>query len=100
MIDFPTEFGSNLAASLPFVLPLLFGAILLLLYQRYLPPKETRRTIVILVGLLGLTGAFILLLYAGFGFTFGSYELFVAILQRVTHMLFTYSIVYFMVYLV
>ncbi|MFW9932602.1 MAG: hypothetical protein ACFFDR_08090 [Candidatus Thorarchaeota archaeon] len=100
LIDFPTEFGSNLAASLPFVLPLLFGAILLLLYQRYLPPKETRRSVIILIGLVGLIGAFILILYSGFGFTFGSYDLFVAILQRVSHMLFTYSIVYFMVYLV
>ncbi len=100
LIDFPTEFGSNLAASLPYILPLLFGAILLLLYQRYLPPKELRRNIIILIGILGLAGAFLLLLYSGFGFSFGSYDLFEAILQRVTHMVFTYNIVYFMVYLV
>jgi len=84
LIDFPTEWGSNLAGVLPFVLPLLFGAILLLLYQRYLPRKDTVRTISIFVGIVGLLGAFILVLYAGFGsmdwipgeISFGSYDLF------------------------
>lgn len=108
LIDFPIEFGSNLAASLPYVLPLLFGAILLLLYQRYLPAKEPRRNLIILVGLLGLAGAVVMVLYAGFGsmwwvpgdYSFGSYDIFIAVLQRVTHMVFTYSVVYFLVYLI
>ncbi len=108
LIEFPTEFGSNLAAVIPFALPLVFGAILLLLYQRYLPSKELRRNLIIFIALLGAAGAFIMILYAGFGsmywmptdVSFGSYDVFVAILQRVTHMVFTYNIAYFMIYLI
>jgi len=109
LIGFPTEYGSNLVAALPFALPLIFGAILLLLYQRYLPSTERRRNVIIFIGILGIVGAFILILYSGFGSmwwlpddsaSFGSYDLYYAILQRVSNMLFVYGIQYFMVYLI
>ncbi len=102
-----TEIGSNLVAVFPYALPLLFGGILLLLYQRYLPHEERRRNIILLVGILVLATSFLMILYAGFGsmwwgpdeLTFGSYDLFMAILQRLTMMAFSYSIVYSMIYL-
>ncbi|MDF1539898.1 MAG: hypothetical protein P1Q69_13450 [Candidatus Thorarchaeota archaeon] len=102
-----TDIGSNLVAVFPYALPLLFGGILLLLFQRYLPNEERRRNMILLVGILGLASSILLILYAGFGsmwwgpeeLTFGSYDVFIAILQRLTMMAFSYSIVYSMIYL-
>jgi predicted nucleic acid-binding Zn-ribbon protein len=107
LVNIPTEFGSNLAAVLPYALPLIFGGILLLLYQRFLPQEERRRNAIVFVGIAGLLVAALMILYAGFGsgwwssesIPFGSYDIFFAVLQRVTNMVFTYSIVYFLIYL-
>lgn len=107
LVNIPTEFGSNLAAVLPYALPLIFGGILLLLYQRFLPQEERRRNVIVFVGIAGLLIAALMVLYAGFGsgwwssenVPFGSYDIFFAVLQRVTNMVFTYSILYFLIYL-
>ncbi|MFW9907852.1 MAG: hypothetical protein ACFFEF_04695 [Candidatus Thorarchaeota archaeon] len=102
-----TEIGSNIVAVLPYVLPMLMGSILFLLYQRYLPREERRRNATLAIGILGVVSSLVLVLYAGFGsmwwgpegLTFGSYDVFIAILQRVSNMAFAYSIVYSLIYL-
>jgi uncharacterized protein YlxW (UPF0749 family) len=97
-----SDIGSNLVAVFPYVLPLLFGGIMLLLFQRYLPRDEPRRNVTLIVGIVGIVSASIMVLYAGFGsmwVTFGSYDTFIAILQRLTMMAFEYSIIYSMIYL-
>jgi len=102
-----TDIGSNLVAIFPYALPLLFGGILLLLFQRHLPREERRRNVITLVGILGLASSLLLIFYAGFGsmwwgpenLTFGSYDIFIALLQRLTLMAFAHSIVYSMIYL-
>ncbi len=107
LVSIPTEFGSNLAAVLPYALPLIFGSILLLLYQRFLPQDERRRNVIVFVGIAGLLVAALMILYAGFGsgwwssenVPFGSYDIFFAVLQRLTNMVFTYDILYFLIYL-
>ena len=107
LIDF-TEIGSNLVAIFPYALPLIFSGIMLLLFQRYLPREEARRNVILFVGIVGIASAFLMIFYAGFGsfwwlpgdLTFGSYDIFIAVLQRVTMMAFTYSIIYSMIYLI
>lgn len=107
LVNIPTEFGSNLAAVLPYALPLIFGGILLLLYQRFLPQEERRRNVIVFVGIGGLLLAALMILYAGFGsgwwssenVPFGSYDIFFAVLQRVTNMVFTYNVLYFLIYM-
>lgn len=103
-----TDIGSNLVAVFPYVLPMLFSGIILLLFQRYLPREERRRNLILGLGIFGLAMSFIIVLYAGFGsvwwgpeeLTFGSYNEFIQILQRLSNMAFAYSIVYSMIYLV
>ncbi|MHA1906138.1 MAG: hypothetical protein ACW98Y_02500 [Candidatus Thorarchaeota archaeon] len=103
-----TEIGSNLVAVIPYVLPLMFGGIMLLLFQRYLPRDEPRRNVILFVGIVGVVSAALLILYSGFGsmwwipgeLTFGSYDVFIAVLQRITMMAFQYSILYSLVYLI
>ncbi len=101
-IDFNADFGSNLVAILPYALPLIFGGIMLLLFQRYLPREEPKRNVLLFVGIVGVGSSVLMILYAGFGsmwVTFGSYNIFISILQRLTLMAFTYSIIYSMIYL-
>ncbi|MGV9170239.1 MAG: hypothetical protein ACOC38_09905 [Promethearchaeia archaeon] len=88
--------GSDLVAVLPYVLPLIFLAILLLLYQRYLPREEMKRNVIVFVGLGSFLVSILAVLYAGFGsvwwgpteLTFGSWWPLVRRLQFVTDIVF------------
>ena len=95
LIDF--EFpGSDLAAVVPYVLPLIFVGTVFLLYQRYMSREELRRNLLVLGGIVCYALAFLLVLYAGFGavwwgadeVTFGSWSLFVGVLQFITDSIF------------
>ncbi|MHA1483770.1 MAG: hypothetical protein ACTSPR_00455 [Candidatus Thorarchaeota archaeon] len=95
LIDF--EFpGSDLAAVVPYVLPLIFVGTVFLLYQRYMPRAERNRNLLVLGGGVCYLLAFALVLYAGFGaiwwgpdeLTLGSWGLFVRVLQFVTDSVF------------
>ena len=66
LIDF--EFpGSDLAAVVPYVLPLIFVGTVFLLYQRYMPRTERNRNLLVLGGGVCYLLSFVLVLYAGFG---------------------------------
>ncbi len=95
LIDF--EFpGSDLAAVVPYVLPLIFVGIVFLLYQRYMPREERNRNLLVLGGIVCYALAFMLVLYAGFGavwwgadeLTLGSWSQFVGVLQFITDSVF------------
>ncbi|MHA1652361.1 MAG: hypothetical protein ACTSYX_06125 [Candidatus Thorarchaeota archaeon] len=95
MVDFQFPM-SDVVAVIPYVLPMLFIGLTLLLYQRHLDPKERVRNLMVLVGVICLIASFLLLLYAGFGsvwwgppeLTFGSWWAFVGGLQFVTDIIF------------
>ncbi|MBS3794332.1 MAG: hypothetical protein KGY80_05530 [Candidatus Thorarchaeota archaeon] len=84
--------ASDLIAVLPYVFPLIFLAILLLLYQRYLPREDMKRNIIVFVGLGSFLVSILAILYAGFGsvwwgpseLTFGSWWPLIRRLQLVT----------------
>ena len=95
LIDF--EFpGSDLAAVIPYVLPLIFVGTVFLLYQRYMPREELKRNLLVLGCIVCYTLSFFLVLYAGFGAiwwgsdedTLGSWSLFIRVLQFVTDSVF------------
>jgi hypothetical protein len=95
LIDF--EFPmSDLVAVIPYVLPLLFIGISLLLFQRHLPRTERRRNLMVLIVLLCIISSSLLVLYAGFGsywwrqdgVTLGSWWTFVGMLQAFTDLVF------------
>ncbi|MCK5302384.1 MAG: hypothetical protein KAJ96_04510 [Candidatus Thorarchaeota archaeon] len=95
LIDF--EFpGSDLAAVVPYVLPLIFVGTVFLLYQRYMPRAERNRNLLVLGGVVCYLLSFVLVLYAGFGaiwwgadeHTIGSWSEFVGVLQFVTDSVF------------
>ena len=95
LIDF--EFPmSDLVAVIPYVLPLLFIGISLLLFQRHLPRTERRRNLTVLIVLLCIISSSLLVLYAGFGsywwrqdgVTLGSWWTFVGMLQAFTDLVF------------
>jgi uncharacterized membrane protein (DUF485 family)/uncharacterized small protein (DUF1192 family) len=85
---------SDLVAVLPYVLPLIFIGIILLLFQRYLPRESLRRNIYWLSGWACFAVSFIVVLYAGFGSgwlssqPFGSWWAFVGVVQGITDLLF------------
>ena len=94
-IDF--EFPmSDLVAVIPYVLPLIFVGLLLILYQRYMPREAFRRNLVVLTSIGCFAVSFLLVLYAGFGsgwwapapLTFGSWWGFVTALQGLTDAIF------------
>jgi len=88
--------ASDLIAVLPYVFPLIFLAILLLLYQRYLPREDMKRNIIVFVGLGSFLISILAILYAGFGsvwwgpdeLTFGSWWPLIRRLQLVTDIVF------------
>ncbi|MHA1588878.1 MAG: hypothetical protein ACTSV9_08925 [Candidatus Thorarchaeota archaeon] len=95
LIDF--EFpGSDLAAVVPYVLPLIFVGTVFLLYQRYMPRAERNRNLLVLGGVVCYLSAFVLVLYAGFGaiwwgadeHTIGSWSEFIGVLQFATDSVF------------
>ncbi len=89
-------FPSDLIAVIPYVLPLLFVGILLLIYQRYLPQTDLVRNIMVVVCVLCFLSAMVLVLYAGFGQnmwgptgpTLGSWSVFIEGVQWVTSVIF------------
>jgi hypothetical protein len=87
VIDAPMD---DIVASLPYIVPLLTLAILLFLYQRHLPQNETKRNLILLVGILSFGVAMIALLYSSFGviLDFGSAVTFGHLLQLLTDIFF------------
>ncbi len=90
LVDFGIPMD-DIVATLPYVLPALFVAIVLLLYQRHLPKDSMTRNLVVLFSLLCLIGACGLVVYAASGalwWTFGSYGTFTAGIQLITDLIF------------
>jgi len=88
------NFGSpmdDIVATLPYVLPLLFVAAILILYQRHLPQDELKRNLMVLFGLICFLISGGLLVYAASGalwWTFGSWPFFSGSLQVITNVIF------------
>ncbi len=81
----------DIVATLPYVIPLLFFAIILSLYQRHLPQESLRRNLMVLFSILSLILSFGLLLYASssaLSWTFGSWSMFSSGLQALTNLIF------------
>ena len=57
----------DLLAVVPYVLPLIFLATALLLYQRHMPQNEPMRNLVVLIIIGCYFSAFLLVLYSGYG---------------------------------
>lgn len=99
--------ASDLIAVLPYVFPLIFLGILLLLYQRYLPREDMKRNIIVFVGIGSFLISILAILYAGFGsvwwgpseLTFGSWWPLIRRLQLVTDIVFG-SVVVGVIYVV
>ncbi|MCF2136386.1 MAG: hypothetical protein K9W43_04015 [Candidatus Thorarchaeota archaeon] len=87
---------SDIIAVVPYVLPMLFIGATLLLYQRHLVPEAMSRNAMVFVGALCYILSFLLILYAGFGsvwwgppeLTFGSWAIFMGLLQATTDLIF------------
>lgn len=87
LIDF--EFpASDLVAVLPYVLPLIFIGTTFILFQRFMPQKDLKRNVLWISSLGCFITASVLVLYSGFGFSFGSWWGFVTLLQGVTDIIF------------
>ncbi len=81
----------DIVATLPFVLPLLFIASILMLYQRHLPRDEMKRNLMVLFSIVSIVLSAGLLLYATSGalwWTFGSWAMFSSALQLITDYVF------------
>ena len=85
-IEFPV---SDLIAVIPYVLPLIFIGSSFILYQRFLPKDELKRNILWGSSFICYISAFVLVLYTGFGFTFGSWWSFVTGVQWLTNIIFS-----------
>jgi predicted nucleic acid-binding Zn-ribbon protein len=85
--QFPMD---DIVAALPYVLPLLTLTILLFLYQRHLPQTETKRNIMLFIGILSFGAAMISIIYSAFGtlLGFGSASTFGHFLQLLTDIFF------------
>jgi uncharacterized phage infection (PIP) family protein YhgE len=88
---------SDLVAVIPYVLPLLFMGVMLLLFQRHLPQTQPRRKVMVFGTLFCFVSSILLVAYAGFGSywwlpgdhpTIGSWLLFVSVLQWLTDSIF------------
>ncbi|TFG34151.1 hypothetical protein EU527_04695 [Candidatus Thorarchaeota archaeon] len=82
----------DIVATLPYVIPLVFFAITLLLYQRHLPQDNITRNLMVFSSLSSLIISFGLLLYAASSvlwWTFGSWASFSSGLQAVTDFIFS-----------
>jgi len=81
----------DIVATLPYVLPLLFIASILILYQRHLPRDEFKRNLMVLFSIISIVLSAGLLLYAAFGGPpqgFGSWAIFSSVLQLITDYVF------------
>ena len=80
----------DIVASIPYVVPLLALAILLVLYQRHLPQTAMKRNIILCVGILSFGAAMIAVIYSVFGtlLGFGSATTFGHFLQLLTDIFF------------
>jgi hypothetical protein len=80
----------DIVASIPYVVPLLALAILLVLYQRHLPQTAMKRNIILCVGILSFGAAMIAVIYSAFGtlLGFGSATTFGHFLQLLTDIFF------------
>jgi predicted RNase H-like nuclease (RuvC/YqgF family) len=81
----------DIIATLPYALPALFIATVLLLYQRHLPQDDLKRNMMVLFSILCILGAGGLVVYAASGalwWEFGSYGTFSAGLQIITDIIF------------
>lgn len=81
----------DIIATLPYVIPLVFFAITLLLYQRHLPQENIKRNFMIFISVMSLLTSFGLLLYAASSalwWTFGSWAVFSSGLQAITNFIF------------
>ncbi|MHA1614150.1 MAG: hypothetical protein ACTSYJ_04850 [Candidatus Thorarchaeota archaeon] len=81
----------DIVATLPYVLPLLFFAIILILYQRHLPQDELKRNLMVLFSIICFLLSGGLVVYAASGalwWTFGSWSFFSAALQIITNIIF------------
>ncbi len=92
--DLFVDFGvpmDDIVATLPYVLPLLFFATILLLYQRHLPQDGRKRNLMVLFSIISFIISIVFVLYAASGalwWEFGSYNDFVAGLQVLTNFIF------------
>jgi len=94
LVDFGVPMD-DIVATLPYVLPLLFFATILLLYQRHLPQDELKRNLMVLFSILSFLLATGLVVYAASGalwWEFGSYVRFTSILQTVTNFIFNSTV--------
>ncbi|MGY5857784.1 MAG: hypothetical protein RTU63_00325 [Candidatus Thorarchaeota archaeon] len=90
LVDFGAPMD-DIVATLPYVLPALFIATILLLYQRHLPQDSLKRNVMVLFSILCIISATGLIVFAASGalsWEFGSYGTFSAALQLVTDFIF------------
>ncbi|TFG94923.1 hypothetical protein E4H12_14295, partial [Candidatus Thorarchaeota archaeon] len=90
LVDFGTPMD-DIVATLPYVLPLLFFATILILYQRHLPQDALKRNLMVLFSVLCIILATGLVLYAASGalwWDFGSWLTFSDALQVITNFIF------------
>ncbi len=93
--DLLVNFGTpmdDIIATLPYVIPSLFLAIILLLYQRHLPQESLRRNLIVFFSFINLVLSVGLLVYASSSalpWTFGSWSLFSSGLQVLTDFIFS-----------
>ncbi|MHA1929522.1 MAG: hypothetical protein ACTSV2_13180 [Candidatus Thorarchaeota archaeon] len=87
LITFEFPVG-DLIAVIPYVLPLIFIASSFILYQRFLPQDDMKRNILWGSSIICYLSAFVLVLYTGFGFTFGSWWSFVGGVQGLSNIVF------------
>ena len=96
LIDFGVPMD-DIVATLPYVLPLLFFATILILYQRHLPQDAFKRNLLVLFSILSYIASLGMVLYAASGdlyapsgapWVFGSYDSFIAGLQALTNFIF------------
>lgn len=90
LVDFGPPMD-DIVATLPYVLPLMFIATILILYQRHLPRDEMKRNLMVLFSIVCIIISAGLLLYASsgaLGWTFGSWSSFSVALQVITDYIF------------
>lgn len=90
LVNFGTPMD-DIVATLPYVLPLLFVAAILILYQRHLPQDELKRNLMVLFSIACILISGGLIIYAASGalwWTFGSWPFFSGVLQLITDVIF------------
>jgi len=90
LVNFGTPMD-DIVATLPYVIPLMFLAITLLMYQRHLSQESRQRNLMVFFSILFLILSFGFLLYASspaLSWTFGSWAIFSSGLQVITDFIF------------